>query len=193
MRPRIKLAGQVMAKEKGRVNELEESCIYVSLQDGPAVECVIDTGFNGWLSFPQKLVEDLQLPIIGRERIILLGKRGGLCPIAAAKIVWLEKSFNVNVIVNNGDDVLLGTELLADSILHINYRNKRLTINRLESKQYYDAIHQTRLRRHHRRLRRRGRHCRARAGQQRFERPAARNRAEVGSQHDLSHRTQLAL
>ena len=134
MRPRTKLAEQVMAKEKGRVNELEESCIYVALQDGPAVEYVIDTGFNGWLSFPQKLVEDLQLPIVGRERIVLLGKQGVLCPIAAAKIVWLEESFNVNVIVNDGDDVLLGTQLLADSILRINYRNKHLTINRPERK-----------------------------------------------------------
>ena len=117
-----------MAKEKGRVNQIEEACVYVPLQNGPAIECVIDTGFNGWLSFPQKLVADLQLPIVGREKIVMLGKRKTLCPIAVARIVWLEKSLNVNVIVNDGEDTLLGTQLLAGSILRVNYRNKRLTI-----------------------------------------------------------------
>jgi len=121
-----------MAKERGRVNNLEEACIYVSLQDGPAIECVIDTGFNGWLSFPQKLAEDLRLPIVGRERIVMLGRRKMFCPIAVAQIIWLEKSFNVNVIVNDGEDVLLGTQLLANCILRINYRNKKLTINKSE-------------------------------------------------------------
>lgn len=123
-----------MVKASGRVNELAEACVYVSLQDGRAVECVIDTGFNGWLSFPQKMVAELQLPIVGREKIVMLGRRKIFCPIAVAAIVWLGKSFNVNVIVNDGEDVLLGTQLLADSILRINYRNNRLTINKPESK-----------------------------------------------------------
>lgn len=76
----IRLAERVMAKEKGRVNQSEEACVYVPLQNGPAIECLIDTGFNGWLSFPQKLVADLQLPIVGREKIVMLGKRKTLCP-----------------------------------------------------------------------------------------------------------------
>ncbi len=119
-----------MAKEKGRVNQLEEALVYVALQDGRAVECVIDTGLNGWLSFPQALVAALQLPIIGREKISVLGKRKLLCPIASARIVWLGRSFNVNVIVNDGADVLLSTQLLSGSVLRVNYRNHRLTITK---------------------------------------------------------------
>ena len=121
-----------MAKQKGRVNELEEALVYVALQDGHAVECVIDTGFNGWLSFPQELAAALQLPIIGQEKISVLGNRKLLCSIASARIVWLGRTFNVNVIVNDGADVLLGTQLLSGSILRVNYRNHRLTITQPE-------------------------------------------------------------
>jgi clan AA aspartic protease len=123
-----------MAKEKGRVNELEEALVYVALQDGRAVECVIDTGFNGWLSFPNTLVEELQLPIIGREKISVLGTRKLSCPIASARIVWLGRTLNVNVIVNDGADVLLGTQLLSGAILRVNYHNHRLTITKPELK-----------------------------------------------------------
>ena len=121
-----------MAKETGRVNELEEACVYVSLQNGRFVECVIDTGFNGWLSFPQKLVNELRLPIIGQETVVTLGKRDVLCPVASTRIMWLESPIHVTVIVNDGEDTLLGTQLLADSILRINYRNKKLTIYKPE-------------------------------------------------------------
>lgn len=123
-----------MAREKGKVNEFDEACVYVTLQSGQAVECVIDTGFNGWLSFPQKLAAELQLPIIGQEKINLLGRRKLICAVAAAQIVWLQERLNVNVLINNGADVLLGTQLLAASILHVNYRNQRLTITKPERK-----------------------------------------------------------
>lgn len=74
------------------------------------------------------------MPIIGREKISVLGKRKLFCPIASARIIWLGQTFNVNVIVNDGADVLLGTQLLAGSILRINYRNHRLTITKPERK-----------------------------------------------------------
>ena len=119
-----------MVKQKGRVNDFDESLVYVSLQDGRAVECVIDTGFNGWLSFPRNLAEELQLPIVGKEKISLLSKRKLTCPIALARIHWLEERLHVNVIINDGEDVLLGTQLLKGSILRINYRNRRLTIQK---------------------------------------------------------------
>lgn len=118
-----------MAKAKGRVSEFRETCVYISLQDGRSVECVIDTAFDGWLSFPKILVEDLQLPIIGREKIAVLGRRKLICNIALAQITWLGTVVTAAVIVNDGEDVLLGSRLLADSILRINYRNRRLTIN----------------------------------------------------------------
>jgi clan AA aspartic protease len=118
-----------MAKAIGRVSDLREPCVYISLQDGRAVECVIDTAFDGWLSFPKRLVEDLQLPIIGREKISVLGQRKLICNIALAQIIWLGRSITTAVIVNDGEDVLLGSQLLSDSILRINYRNRRLTVN----------------------------------------------------------------
>jgi clan AA aspartic protease len=123
-----------MAKEKGRVSGFDEPCVYVKLQTGQAIECVVDTGFNGWLSFPKKLAEDLQLPIIGREKVGMLGRRKMICPIALARIVWLETTITATVIVNDGEDALRGSRMLANSILRINYRNNRLTINNPDRK-----------------------------------------------------------
>ncbi len=47
-----------MAQEKGFVTEYLETVLTIELSNGSQIECVLDTGFNGFLLLPRKFVED---------------------------------------------------------------------------------------------------------------------------------------
>ncbi|MBC7798524.1 MAG: clan AA aspartic protease [Pyrinomonadaceae bacterium] len=122
-----------MSKETGRVLSTREACVYVKFSEDKNVECLIDTGFNGFLSLPKKLVETFNLEIIGSQTIIAVGNKKIVCELASVEITWLGMTQNVEVIVNDGDDFLIGTELLQSCILRINYKNNKLTIRSVKS------------------------------------------------------------
>lgn len=129
-----------MVQEKGRVNAYGEAWLYITLQSGLAIECTIDTGFNGWLSLPRSLVEELELPIVGQETVETLGGAIQLCPLASIEIIWLGEPRTVSVIINEGYDVLLGTALLSGSILRINYQKAVLTITKPKSSRRQENV-----------------------------------------------------
>jgi predicted aspartyl protease len=58
-----------MAEEKGLVNENLEAVLEVRLTDGAAIECVLDTGFNGSLLLPKSFAEENSLPFVGTEKV----------------------------------------------------------------------------------------------------------------------------
>lgn len=121
-----------MSKETGRVLENGEACVYVEFSQGKAIEFLIDTGFNGSLSLSNSLAVELGLEILGEEAIDEIGQHKVICPVMVAEVIWLGKKQFVEVIINDGEDVLLGTEMLRDSILRINYQNNRVTIRNRE-------------------------------------------------------------
>lgn len=54
-----------MALESGRVNSYKEALVLVRFSEGAAIECVIDTGFDGGLVLPRALVSQIQIATIG--------------------------------------------------------------------------------------------------------------------------------
>lgn len=118
-----------MAKETGSVLESGEACVFIEVSEGEKIEFTIDTGFNGSLSLPARLMTNLDFEIIGEEEVAGVGSYKVVCPIAVAEIFWLGEKRTVEVLVNDGEDVLLGREMLEDCVLRINYRNKRVTIS----------------------------------------------------------------
>lgn len=58
----------------GHVNEFGEAVVTVTVVGSSSqreIEAVIDTGFNGSLTLPPSLVEDLELPFRRRDRAVL--------------------------------------------------------------------------------------------------------------------------
>ena len=118
-------------KETGNVNEFLEPCIYIEFENGKKVECLIDTGFSGALCLPRSLMKEFELKKIFEEEIYGIGAHKQVVDVAITKIIWFGTKIEIEVLINDGDDRLLGSELLVENILTINYKKKNLTIKQL--------------------------------------------------------------
>lgn len=118
-----------MAREDGSVNAQLEAWLRVQATNGELIECLIDTGFNGALVLPRAEAVRLNLTILGRVPIIGVGRMRQIADIAELEIEWLGQSRAVEVIISDGDDSLLGTELLDGSRLIVDYVAYTVTIS----------------------------------------------------------------
>lgn len=118
-----------MALESGRVNSYREALVRVRLGDGAAIECVVDTRFDGGLMLPRAFVSQIQIPIIGELTFEMVGGAKMSAQIGLTDIRWLGELRVVEVIVSESDDALIGTELLMATTLIIDYPSNTLTIS----------------------------------------------------------------
>jgi clan AA aspartic protease len=118
----------VTTKESGKVNVQLEPCIFVEFENGKNVELLIDTGFSGAVCLPRSLMSELELKKVSEEEICGIGLHREIVDIALTKIIWFGQQIEIEVLINDGDDRLLGSELLDGKVLRINYRNKKVSI-----------------------------------------------------------------
>ena len=118
-----------MELESGRVNSYREALVLVRLGDGATIECVVDTGFDGGLMLPRAFVSQIQIPIIGELTFEMVGGAKMSAEIGITNIKWLGELHEVEVIVSESDDALIGTELLMATTLIIGLPANTLTIS----------------------------------------------------------------
>jgi clan AA aspartic protease len=118
-----------MAREDGSVNAQLEAWLRVQSTNGEIIECLIDTGFNGALVLSRSEAARLNLIVLGRVTIIGVGRARMVADIAELEIEWLGQTRAVEVIISDGDDSLLGTELLDGSRLVIDYSAYTVTVS----------------------------------------------------------------
>ncbi len=78
------ITGEVSEDREGRIR----LAVRTSSGDDRAVEMVIDTGFNGWISLPSTLIEELGLPWRRRGRGELADGSETIFDIYEATIIW---------------------------------------------------------------------------------------------------------
>jgi clan AA aspartic protease len=122
-----------MAQESGKVNSLREALVEIRFRDGERFECIVDTGFNGTLMLPRPFVDHLQIPIIGTLPFELVGGARIIGQVALAHIEWLDEEREVEVVVSDSYDGLIGTELLTGTTLNINYISRSVRISNTSS------------------------------------------------------------
>ena len=120
----------VMPQESGSVNTLREAIVEIRFVGGNAFECVVDTGFDGALILPRSVVDQLKLPIVARLIFELVGGALMSADVALGEIQWLGERRIVEVIVTEGDDALIGTEVFEGATLLIDYPNRLVKISR---------------------------------------------------------------
>lgn len=118
-----------MAREDGSVNAQLEAWLRVRTTNGEEVECLIDTGFNGALVLPRSEAARLSLTVLGRVPIIGVGRARQIADISELEIKWLGQNRAVEVIISDGDDSLLGTELLDGNRLVVDYVAYTVTVS----------------------------------------------------------------
>jgi clan AA aspartic protease len=121
-----------MALESGRVNSYREGVVPVRFGDGAVIECVVDTGFDGGLMLPRAFVFQIQVTVIGELTFEMVGGATMSADVGLTDINWLGELREVEVIVSEGDDALVGTELLITTTLTIDYPASSLTISTRE-------------------------------------------------------------
>ena len=119
-----------MSQEKGFVNEYLEAVLSVRLVNGSNVECILDTGFNGSLLLPRKFIEDNSMLLVGREPVVMVEQNIIEVDVVAGEINWLGGKSLVRVLVSETDEALIGTQMLVDSALEIDYKNKTVKITK---------------------------------------------------------------
>lgn len=119
-----------MAEEKGFVNKNSEAVLRIELTDGASINCVLDTGFNGNLILPRSFVEKYSPDIPISVEVELAEGKTAEVGMTTVEIKWLGNEFPVNILVSETDDALIGTEMLVDSILEIDYKNLTVKITK---------------------------------------------------------------
>lgn len=119
----------LMHVEKGNLTENNEATAHVKFENNTQVEFLIDTGFSGSLCVPKSSLSTLGLKVISQAEIYGIGTHTELLEVAFTNIIWCEnKILDVAVYVNEGDDFLLGTQLLIEKELYINYKTGEVLI-----------------------------------------------------------------
>ena len=110
----------------GIVNAELEALLRLIVQglngDEHEVEAVIDTGFNGFLTLPTELVEQLKLPWLFRQQCELADGCLSVFDVHAGTVLWNGRPRKVEIEVADTQP-LLGMAMLAKHSLHIDVQN----------------------------------------------------------------------
>lgn len=118
----------------GRVDSFGRALVSVSIRPSAKVaaheiETWIDTGFNGDLVLPQKLIDQLALPQSGTVKAVLADGSEIALNRFTCVVEWFDEDRELEVVANNGEFPLLGVGLLLGRDLHISYQTGEITIS----------------------------------------------------------------
>jgi clan AA aspartic protease len=89
---------------------------------------IIDTGFNGYLCLSEDLVEKVKLSYYGSDRFELGDGKVVESDVYLGMIAFDDKEVEVLVILSASEDTLIGTSLLKDKTLFVNFVDRKLVI-----------------------------------------------------------------
>ena len=107
---------------EGVVNANLEAVVTLPLQDSSGqtreVEAVVDTGFNGYLTLPPMLMEDLDLPVVGDSEATLADGSQAAFDVYGVTVLWDGQPMYVETGAVGGEP-LVGMSLLDRHNLNI--------------------------------------------------------------------------
>ena len=116
---------------KGRVNRYGEPVISIQLILGDRPRkftAVIDTGFNGYLSVPRRLLTGSKWLAIGTEKFEIATGAVVEQEIFLGEINFDGRRGPVYSVATEAQDILIGTKLLRGKSLSINFRTNQVTL-----------------------------------------------------------------
>ena len=118
---------------KGRVDENKRALLSVDVQskltgDAASIDAWIDTAFDGHFVFSTALIEELGLETLVETEAILADGTKVTLETFVAYLDWFGNMVPVQVVANDGEFPLLGTALLGDRCLLINYRQRSVEL-----------------------------------------------------------------
>ncbi len=89
----------------------------------------IDTAFDGHLVFSKSLIEQLDVKSLVETEAVLADGSKVILETFVCFLEWFGNRVPLQVIANDGRFPLLGTGLLEQRVLHIDYARKTLTLD----------------------------------------------------------------
>ena len=118
----------------GAVDDRNRALLDVEVRATPssaktAVTAWIDTAFDGHLVFSTSLIDELGLESLVETEAILADGQKVTLETFLCYLDWFGSTVPLQVIANDGKLPLLGTALLDNHVLLIDYAKKRLTLD----------------------------------------------------------------
>ena len=115
----------------GIVNSRRDAIVPLTIR-GPAgeahVDAIVDTGFSGFLLLPSVLIEQLALLRLGTTSTTLADGTQRPMYVYTVAVSWLDEIRTGPALAGPTGEVLLGTTLLANSRLTVDYPEQIITI-----------------------------------------------------------------
>lgn len=116
---------------KGLINSNFEPIVKIGLSMNGKLcqfEAIIDTGFNGFISIPHKIIEKASWQFIGYESYELASGEIIRDKVFLGDIIFCGKKQFTYILANKTEEVLIGTKLFANKILTINFKTNKLDV-----------------------------------------------------------------
>src|SRR5882672_7651676 len=118
---------------KGIVNPRGEPVVRIALlssaNHSQSHSAVIDTGFNGTLSLPESLIQRLGWRWIGYESYEIATGDVVREKVFVGRARWMRRIQEVDVVASHSRDILIGTRLLQESRLLVDFRKNLVRIS----------------------------------------------------------------
>jgi clan AA aspartic protease len=86
--------------------------VFSGLEDKAELDCLIDTGFAGGISIPEKIKPDFNFPLIGRRTWELADGSQIELEVYLGKTTTNGKEKEISIIFTDGNEGLVGIEFL---------------------------------------------------------------------------------
>ena len=119
-------------KIKGYVDENRSPCIYFRSSQSEKYSLVVDTGFNGSLCLPKKLIKELNFQKIGTYEVELADGSIVPSPVYSGEIIWFRQKTEVIAHETVSHEGLIGTELLRGTYFELDIDANYVMITKKE-------------------------------------------------------------
>lgn len=118
----------------GRINQDGSPVLSITIsgnRNEATVDATLDTGFNGHVCLPISAAIPLGLELTGAVRVELADGTVLQDELEfAGKILWDDQIIDVIIVLTKSDESLIGTGLLGNSDVRLNYRTDQVSIER---------------------------------------------------------------
>ena len=119
----MEIAGYISNKGEPVINIMVKG-----LRTRTEIEVIIDTGFNGYLCLPTEIAVQLGLELCAVEKYELADGTIKRANVFMGSIIWFNEEEKSNIILTDSGQALIGTSLLQDKRLKIDFMNNKVTI-----------------------------------------------------------------
>ncbi len=92
------------------------------------IECLVDTGFNGQIMFPEKLIKELGLKHVGSADYVTADGQTVKTKVYLAYVSWFGQKKEAFVVATDTDFSLIGMGLLGETSVILDRRKNSLEL-----------------------------------------------------------------